>query len=465
MGPTVRYLLDFVDKVRSEGSFARNFAITFSGNLLAILVGLASTPFIARIYSPEAYGLFAFFISVTQNLAIVSTLQLPRAFVLPEKESEFNVVFSSTIGVTLVTVCIIAGVFVSFSDRIFAFTVMESAHRSLLAYLIPFAVLLYAVNDILRSWGVRRKYFTMNAITQLSSSMVSRGTTLIYGVATSGSSLGLIIGDLISKIIEGCYLGKRFWNGGSFKFAVPKKNDIVKVLVRYKSYPIFLLPGIWIQAIITQLPVYFAVFFFDPASAGYYSFANSLLNLPVNMLAGSLAPVFLQKATDTFRRDPHDLGRIVTSLADKLFLVGLFPMIMLMGFGDYLFRYLLGSQWVTSGVMASYMGIYFFFLVIHYPLVSMYRIFGKEHINLLTNLLALLLAATAWAVGVAHNDFMLGIILFSAGNAIFYLINIYIILKLSGLKPLPILFKWIAFFALAFFAMLLLKGAIERFMS
>lgn len=446
-----------------EGSFARNFTITLSANTVAILIGFAFTPFIARVYSPDAYGFFAFFISVTQNVALISTLQFPRAFVLPESEQEFHNLLNAAIMSLVVTIVLATLALALFGDSILASFELQASQIGLLTIVIPFAILLYALNDIFKSWNIRKKSFTRNAVTQVISSSASRSSTLVYGIVTSGNVWGLLVGDLVSKILENVFLAFSIATRSISKVFDFDRRRIFGTVRAYRGYPLFILPGIWMQSLITQLPIYTAMLFFDSESAGYYSFANSLLNLPANILAGAMAPVFLQKASETLRRNPQDLARIVRSLADRLFFTALVPIVLLMVFGDYIFTFVLGDQWSSSGSMASYMGLYFLFLILNYPLVAIYRILEKERLSLLTTLLGLLLAVLALAVGTVYGDFMVCIALFSAASVIYYLINIYLILALSGIRPFSVILRWIICFVLVFMIILSIRKLIAYF--
>src|SRR5688572_10914955 len=73
-----------------KDSFAQNFAFVFSGKAIAILVQVIFAPLLARIYSPEAYGIFSVFTAVSVNLALVSTFRLEGALVLPKEDVEFK---------------------------------------------------------------------------------------------------------------------------------------------------------------------------------------------------------------------------------------------------------------------------------------------------------------------------------------------------------------------------------------
>jgi O-antigen/teichoic acid export membrane protein len=96
-----QHVEDFRRGFRTKGSFTQNLAITFSGNVMAQVIGFAFTPFIARIYGPEAYGVFALFIAVVNNLSPLSTLQFPSGYVATKNDGEFYRIVKITLGVLI----------------------------------------------------------------------------------------------------------------------------------------------------------------------------------------------------------------------------------------------------------------------------------------------------------------------------------------------------------------------------
>ena len=72
-----------------RGSFANSAAHVFSGSSLVILSQLVLTPIIARIYGPEAYGVYGLFLALSLNLAQLSDPGLFTAYVLPRDHDRF----------------------------------------------------------------------------------------------------------------------------------------------------------------------------------------------------------------------------------------------------------------------------------------------------------------------------------------------------------------------------------------
>jgi O-antigen/teichoic acid export membrane protein len=452
----------FFKSIRTEGSFARNLTMTVSGNTLAIAVGLLFTPFIARVYTPSAYGMFSLYLSLCQNLIIVSTLQLPRAFVLPEDEQKFEGLLRLTFKCAFITFGISLGLSLMWGTWILEKVGISKDFSGFFIYIIPFAVLVNSLNDIFRSWNIRQKLFNRNAATLVFSSVFARSTALGYGYATSGNINGLIFGDFVSKILDSITLlgkkglmktveiFKRFW----------LSND-VEILKEYKNYPLFILPGLALQILITQLPIYAAIMFFSPAEAGYYSFAVSLLNIPVNILAGAIAPVFLQKATETFRNDPAQLPALILKMTNRMFYLGVIPIVFLSVFGKEIFVLILGDQWEAAGVFAGYMSLYYLFFLVNYPLNAIYRIHKKERLNLVLNAIGFIMNVCGLLVGILADDYALALLCFAVTSLLQYGIGIVVVFKVAGLDPVRPIVKWLLAAATCYAILWLIRRLIE----
>lgn len=419
-----------------------------SGNSLAIVIGFIFTPFITRIYSPEAYGVFALYGAIVQGGTLFATLQLTRAFVLPGSDFEFRQLLRATWISTCLLVTLSWIVLYFFNGQILSYLGLGASLFRKMWIFIPIGIFLYSVNDILKSHNVRNKVFSRNSGTQIFSSISARGTTLLYGIYTAGHAPGLIFGDLLTKLIEVFLL-----TGNTLKKEVQllfsNFNWIeMRIVSHYRNYPLFVLPSVGVQVLTFQSPIYIATFFFSTASAGQYSLANSLINLPLNLLVGSIAPVFLQKINETIKSKPLDAVRIVHQLVDRLFIIGLLPMAGIVVFGDWIFRIVLGEQWIDAGNLARYMGLYSFFQIVNLPLISIFRVLNRERLGLAMNLLTFLLSTVGLIVGLVFDSFLLCIVIFSFSIMLTTLASLFVQLKISGLDPFKKVFTWMVVFAI-----------------
>lgn len=417
----------------SKSIFLKNFSYVFVGNGLAIGIGLLFTPVFSRIYSPSAYGLFAIYMSLTVAVSQFITLQYPRAFVIPKDDEKFY---------DLVRISILAVI----CFGILFFLVLVIAKSAILdlfnakalgnwIYLIPAAVILAGMNDIWRSWNIRIKEFKKGAAAKIFSTLFTRFVSLFYGLATKGGGVGLILGDFISKPSDSFLIQTkkvrsalpRLWKESSIK-------SIWATAKEYKQYPLFLLPGSWLYNIVLQLPPLFLSIYFSKDQIGYYSMTNSLFMLPMSLLTTALAPVFLQKASETFHSNSGEIKKIVKKLYWSLHIGGLIPFAMLIVFGDLIMHIFLGKQWQGAGFYASVMGYYFIFSVSSYVLNALYRIYRREGIFLIINIVTVVLCIVGlWLGAVIYKDIKYSIIGFCVANALGQIAHIWYTLKLANL--------------------------------
>jgi O-antigen/teichoic acid export membrane protein len=424
----------------SKSIFLKNFSYVFVGNGLALGIGLVFTPIFSRIYTPSAYGLFAIYMSLTVTVSQFITLQYPRAFVIPKDDKKFY----DLVRVSMMAVFIF-GLFFFLILAVAKSSILRLFHAEILGnwiYLIPVSIVLGGMNDIWRSWNIRVKEFKRGASAKIFSTLFTRFFTLGYGLITSGGSIGLILGDFISKPSDSFLVQTKrirsslseLWRGTSLK-------RVWETAKEYHQYPLFLLPGNWLYNLVLQLPPLFLGIYFSKDQIGYYSMTNSLFLLPMSVLTTALGPVFLQKASETFHNEPGEIKRIVKKLYWTLHLSGLVPFAVLIVFGDVIMRLFLGKQWLGAGFFASVLGYYFIFSISSYVLNALYRIYKKEKVFLIINLVTVILCiAGLWAGAVVYKDIKFSITAFCIANAAGQILHIWYTLRLAKLPALKYIF-------------------------
>src|SRR3972149_7615232 len=69
-------------------SFKLDVISLASGTIVGQVLTILASPFLARLFDPEAFGIFALITAIAAVLAAVSTLQYDQAIVLPEKDED-----------------------------------------------------------------------------------------------------------------------------------------------------------------------------------------------------------------------------------------------------------------------------------------------------------------------------------------------------------------------------------------
>lgn len=436
-------LNNLLSLIRDKGSFTQNLAVVFSGKSLILVIGFLTTPIMTRVYPPETYGTFAIFTSIIANISLISTFLYPAAFVLPKREKTFYGLLTLTFILSLFFTFTITLTIILFKSDI-KNLLIQFKMQELTGYLhlIPVGIIILSLNNIISNWNIRRNQFKRPIAIDVSGILISKSTIISYGILINNGPTGFIFGELITKI--GILISKIIFTIKKDIYKPIKYfsiRNIIKSGKEYRNYPIYMLPGNILGSISSQAPLYILAIYHNSSIVGLFAFSNSMLNIPMNLIISSIAPVFLQKISAIKNTSFTNINVITKKLYYNLLYIGLIPFCTLTVYGKEIFSFIFGKQWTDAGVFASFMGIYFIFQLISSPLTAIYRIYNKEYYSLIINSLILLFSTTGLIIGNHLNYSNGAIIFFSIGNCMAYALNAYCIFYLLKINYLPILLR------------------------
>jgi O-antigen/teichoic acid export membrane protein len=417
----------------SHSEFRRNIGITTIGNSAAYLLGFLFTPFIARVYLPEAYGTFAIFNSITINLTLITTLNYNNAIILPKQENDL-IRLLQLIFILLVVNFFINYGLITIGGKAFIEVFGLSDIGSWL-FLIPVIVLFSGIYQTLISLANRLKDFKYSSKSKIISMGASKSYTLGHGFLSSGNFEGLILGDLFLKVSGIFFILTKKSKSYLFRIFSFNSRDILSIARKYKNYPKYYLPATWILIIMNQIPLYFLTLHSGATSAGYFAFAISMLNIPVLFFSNSISAVYIQKASMYYPEDIDELRSLSLNIAKVLILFSSMAFGLIFGFGDYIFKIFLGNNWTNAGRFASILSLGYVFYFIALPFNTLYRIFNLEKQFLILNAFFFLIILFTFLVLFDSGEEML-IFIYSIQFGAYsssLLVYIFIRLKLKNL--------------------------------
>lgn len=363
-------------RIRTKDSFSHNAFAVFSGNTVSLASQLLLTPLIARIYGPEAYGIYGLFTALVMNFSAFTDLGYSNAYVLPKEDGRFMHLLRlnfSLLGVILVLTVLLA----VFSDLLY--TVFPGwGMLGGFIWFVPFCILTYSTAIFFTQWFTRLRAFKTSVYIGSSATVGTRVFNFAYGLIRKGSIHGLIIGDVVvGGIASVVYWMAMAKHGAGRIFREWSWRGIREMAVEYKRYPLLTFPERWVSLIGMQLPVFLLIG--DPVIVGQFALSGALLLIPLRLLGYSFSTVYVQKAAETVDADPALLGRITKGLYQRLFLIGLLPFTGLIFFSDEVFRIVLGDAWRDAGVITAYMGLFFYFRMMSEPMVALFYVKRREH--------------------------------------------------------------------------------------
>lgn len=393
--------LNIIKSKFQKGTAARNVAVLTMGTVVAQVLTVLSTPILSRLYTPSDFGLLAVFLSLSGICAIFVTLRYETAVLVPSCNSEAKALVSLAILIAIIFSLIFCAISVLISDDILQKLGFDSMRGWLpLVFLIAAAV---AISAASQAWLNRQKEYGKMAVLRLVQSTLT--LCLALGFGYMALSDGLIWAQVISLTTIAL---ASLWICRSV-FEVHQKRYLFQAAYDHQNSAKYLLPTSLMDTISLQLPLLLIVRWFGEDLAGQYSMAWRLLMLPMSLIGGSIAQVFLEK----FARGAGGDGSLRKSLLVRtwrtLFFLGIGPTIIILAYGNEIFSLFLGTKWGDSGAIAQILAPMTLAMFVSSPTSGIYVILGLQKYSLLFGMLALIYRPLCLYWGFLSGDLFLGL--------------------------------------------------------
>jgi lipopolysaccharide exporter len=431
---------------RRKTSFSGDVIKLTSGTVFAQALLLLASPFLTRLYSPESFGIFALFTSITAIITVISCMRYELAIMLPKSDKEAaNLLGVSLIFVTLVALLTIP---VVWWGRKALLQWLKAPALSPYLWLIPLAVFVGGVFLAFKYWNFRTKHFGRISIAKVASSATTVSAQLSVGYTGYATSGTLIGASIAGQAIATTVLGARIWRNDS-KLLVKsiRFRDMIKEIKRHRKFPMYSTWSAFLNTVSSQLPVMLLSVYFPSAIVGFYAFGHRILKTPMVLIGDSISKVFFQRASEA--RIQSKLAPLVENTFRKLVMLGMFPILMLIFIGKDLFSVVFGANWAEAGVYVQILALFIFFQFISSPIGLLYIVLEKQEFGLKLNIVIFITRLIALWFGGYMGSVKLALVLFSSTGVIIYGYYSYYVLRLAGLslpKMLNIIIKELIFF-------------------
>jgi O-antigen/teichoic acid export membrane protein len=317
-----------------------------TGTSIAQAIPIAISPILTRIYTPEDFGVFALYISVTSILSVFATGGYEYAIMLPvhEKDAKQIIVLSLIITsiISLFIFCII-GIFNNNIVRL-----LGNDEISGWIYLIPASVLLSGIYRSLNYWSTRKTEYKNVASSKIAQSVGSSSINLLLGWLGSGSA-GLLLGSIGGQVGSVFVLAKKSIKEISIIPDWPKIFVLARQYIDFMRYSILssLLNSLsfnLLSIIISKI--------FSSSILGFYSLVYRIMTLPGALLGSAIRDVYFQESTK-FKNAHRDNKAIFISTLKKLSLISGMIYIPMYFYIEELVIFVFGQKWRISGEIAK----------------------------------------------------------------------------------------------------------------
>lgn len=400
-----------------NSEFLRHVFVLLSGTALAQLIPFFLSPVLSRLYSPESFGTYALFLTLTNLVAIVATARYELAVVLPSADDKAHAV---------VKLCglIIAGIFLTVMIPVFFFNggitaLLKNPAISPWLYLVPFNVLILGVFQTMNYWYNRQKKYHVLAVNKI---LRNTGTGIVHvtgGVFHAGA-VGLIAGQLFGDLLAAVSMLRGYLREN---FSILRKisfSSVKEVAVEYRQFPLYNSIQVFFDQARDSSISFIITSSFSGHVLGLYYFGLRLVQAPLTLLSFSFSQVLYQKMS--FHRSSRlPLMQVVMPILKNFFLLSVIVIVFILFFLKDIFGFLFGTAWVESAEYVTYMIPYFAVNFIVSSLSSVPLVFMKQQFNMVWSVVNNLILIAMVYMFAQYHDFKMMLLAFSGTAFLIYI--------------------------------------------
>jgi O-antigen/teichoic acid export membrane protein len=425
--PISGFLSPAVQSFRLADGFVRNVLVLLSGTTAATLIPTVIAPILSRIYTPEAYGVFALYVSIVSVIVVVINCGYDAAIVLPKKDEEGWNLVGLCFAVSVVGCLLLSGIGWFFSVSIA--TLLGSPGFSSYVPTVPLTGLLLGLHQTLTLWANRKKQFRKLATNRIVDSSFNPAPSIVMGFLGFGA-IGLIIGFLVGKVAAVWDLAMSLRRDKRMYGLHFERSAMLRLAGKFSDFPSFYAPTSLLDVLAMQVPLLFLAKIFGPVVVGLFAMVNRVIASPLTFVGSSVSQVYYQWVAEaSFGRT--SLKPYVLKVAAYLSLAVLGPLLIVILFAPSLFAFVFGEQWRTSGEYARILILPIAIKFIVSPLGSVLPATGNVRMGSLWRIayfsgtLIVLLAASSFQ----PKTFLY---MYSLYDVVFYVCYFFLILKVSA---------------------------------
>lgn len=448
MGRVFSRIKSLIDMLKTSGSFVQNFSVVFGGKSVIALLGILTTPILARLYTPESYGLYAIYFAIVANLSILLSLRLPMAFVLIKEEAEFRRLIKSVSGILIVFSLFLSIILAIWNKEILS--LLNGEELQPIWYVLVIGIFLHAASAMIGNWNVREKAFRKSTTVSLTEAIGIKSVNLGIGLSAPGYSQGLIWGDLGGKFLS-LVVQKFLFVKGKTDYLIPflSIKEIKRTLKIYWKYPLILLPTSWIAVLANNLVIFYLSSKFDNALLGKFSISTSLIFIPVNLIANSSQPILMQKVAE-IKTDLSKVSKSITRYVEVVVYGASICCPVLIITSRPLIDFFLGDQWANTHSIIQILSPTLLFQVLFISLTGvLIALEQKEKLLQIQVFRAVGLIALFVSIHFLDANFTETIILYAIGLSIILIVAAIWILRITkSITTKKLIFPFIVFVSL-----------------
>ncbi|MEI6346751.1 MAG: oligosaccharide flippase family protein [Bacteroidota bacterium] len=394
-----------------KNRFLANIVTLMSGTVIAQALPIMLSPWISRIYTPEDFATLALILPIISIGALISTLRLDVAIIIPKEDSEATHLLISAflinISITILSLIITAILFFfDFSEILFP------KLNPYLLWTVPLGIFAIGTYQILNYWSTRCKTYRNNAISKIIQSTTTLLFSIVIGYLIIGPE-GLIIGFVMGFVFGSMVLIYRL-RGAISKPIIQEfnKKQFQQIIKKYRNFLIINTPHAILDIVVDQGIIYLMKVYFTEKVLGGFAFAYRYTRAPLSIITSSIYQVFYEQASK-LAAEGKDIRPLMFKIQKNLFLMGIIPFILITIFTPQLFAFVFSEEYRQAGEIAQYLMPWIFMNFLVSPISAITLIYNKQKQALLITIIDFSARIIAILVGGIFLNYTYSFILIS----------------------------------------------------
>ena len=417
-----------IDRLKLKSEFNKNVITLMTGTTMAQAIPVAISPILTRLYTPQDFGVFTFFLAMTAIFGSIANARYELAIMLTKKDEDAINIFALGFIISTIISFLILILIVLFNEYFVG--LLGNKEIGMWFYFLPITVFLSGLWNNLNFFNNRKKQYKDLAKATIVKSIVVAIIQLSIGFIKSGAA-GLISGQIFSQFFANTKLLSNILKNKVLvsKISTSKVRAAAK---RYINFPKFSIWGVLANKLSHNLTSILISAFYSITTLGFYSLVQRLLGIPSSIIGQSIGQVFFQQGTEEKRKTGIAI-KTFNNTVKKLIIIGFPSFSVLFFIAEDLFAFIFGEEWRVTGTYAQIVIPLFFIRFVSSSVSSIIIIFEKQKIGFYMDLI-LLLSATCLLLYSTFNSFEFNkfLYLFSTVLSLEYLFFLIYYKKLSS---------------------------------
>lgn len=400
-----------------------------SSSALMMFLPLIVTPILSRLYTPDDYGNWGVFSSTLYILNSFIFLSYENAIVKTTDRREVPNILALCIFIC--SIILIGTLFTFVVGKWLGIAFFIDFPSIILLLVLIGVTALYTLYGNVANF---EKQYNAMAIAGIICGLSQAGLRIFLGAVPIVPN-GLIVGNVLGLFIALIYLlfamRQTVFSQDFLQFS---SNEIKKVAVRYKKFPLFDAPSRFFEFAVGNLALLILAIFWPKGEIGCFSMVTQFILIPIAIIGSAMGNVFYKEISEN-AENAEVVSRSTIRAVKITFALSCLPLLFLTCGGDYLFTLFLGDKWTNVGPMALCMCIYSVPVILTEPLLAIFKTLDKQEIRFRFNILNFVISlGLLFIVSNTFDNIYLSLIVYSSSYAIIRFIIFHYELRLTNVK-------------------------------